>query len=211
MNPTIKLFKEKFPEWDEPKPGAGEGLGALAGTGMYMQYDADRKHRNEEMAHVESFILSEIQKSTQLGYDVGKEDGIAHGMMMSEKEVYKKAREEVLDERRKQFLNTNIPTLIEEMEKDAEEYGQYHDDDCPLNREGGSDFGDVCECEKIKAIKTHAREWMAKVNEWWVHHATEHRKHCTPEGNKMLTKMMGKKNRTSSTDLQHLISKMKTL
>ena len=80
MNPTIKLFREKFYEGDR--------------NSVYC-----REHNvYATPSEIEQFLLSEIQKSTQLGYDVGKEDGIAHGMMMSEKEVYKKAREEVIDE-----------------------------------------------------------------------------------------------------------------
>lgn len=51
-----KEFDQKFPKWLEPKPGAGKGLGALAGTGMYMQYDADRKKRDEEVAQIKEFI-----------------------------------------------------------------------------------------------------------------------------------------------------------
>lgn len=92
-------------------------------------------------------------------------------------------------ERQRRFEETNIPALIEKMEEDAEEYGQLHDEECGVNLE------DACDCENMRLIKSFGREWMAKVNEWWVFHATAHRKHCTPEGNKMLTRMMDKKNR----------------
>jgi hypothetical protein len=97
------------------------------------------------------------------------------------------------------YLETNIKSLVEEMKKDAEEYGQYHDDDCPLMREDGADIGDECECEMIRTLKSFAHEWMAKVNQRWCAYAEAHRKHCTPEGNKDITRMMGKKNRIRTT------------
>lgn len=58
--------------------------------------------------------------------------------------------------------------LLENMEADAEQYGQYHDDDCPFMREDGADSGDTCECEIIRALKTFAREHMQQVHLWWV-------------------------------------------
>lgn len=86
---------------------------------------------------------------------------------------------------------TNIKFLLEEMEADAEEYGQYHDDECPLMREDGADFGDECECETIKTLKGFAREWMMKVNEKWVFMAKEHMPYCRPQGREMLVKAYG--------------------
>ena len=43
-------------EWPQPQKGAGEGLGALAGTGMYMQYDVDRNKRRKEITDLLAFI-----------------------------------------------------------------------------------------------------------------------------------------------------------
>lgn len=40
---------EKIKEWLEPQPGAGEELGALAGVGMYLQYESDRKKHKEQI------------------------------------------------------------------------------------------------------------------------------------------------------------------
>ena len=122
--------------------------------------------------------------------------------------------EERESELKKLYEETNIKALVEEMEKDAEEYGQYHDDDCPLNREGGSDFGDVCECEKIRALKTLAREWMGKVNRMWVVNVQNHRKYCSPRGNKELTKIKDKINGSElsrSTTLSTLVKEMEGL
>lgn len=98
------------------------------------------------------------------------------------------------------YKETNIKKLVEEMEEQAEEYGQFHDEDCQVNYEGGADFGYVCECGKIRAIKTHAREYMAKVNHMWVTNLQNHRKHCKPDGNKDLTKT---KNRLSALTPNH--------
>lgn len=56
-------FDIEFPKWPESTPGAGEGIGPLAGVGMYMQYDADRRHRDEEIEKIKSFISQEIQKA----------------------------------------------------------------------------------------------------------------------------------------------------
>ena len=117
-------------------------------------------------------------------------------------------------ELKKLYEETNIKVLVEEMEKDVEEYGQYHDDDCPLNREGGSDFGDICECEKIRALKTLAREWMGKVNRMWVANVQNHRKHCSPRGNKELTKIKDKINGSElsrSSTLSTLVKEMEGL
>ena len=40
---------EEILEWPEPQKGAGESIGPLAGVGMYMQYDADRKKHREQI------------------------------------------------------------------------------------------------------------------------------------------------------------------
>lgn len=98
-----------------------------------------------------------------------------------------------LEEHRQKFLETNIVSLVKEMEIDAEEYGTLHNEDCGVSAD--ESYPDECDCENIKMMKSFGKEWMGRVNEWWVLHATEHRKYCSPEGNKMLTRMMGKKNR----------------
>ncbi|MEK6884231.1 MAG: hypothetical protein AABY22_31665, partial [Nanoarchaeota archaeon] len=49
-------FDKEFPRWEEPISGAGEGIGPLAGIGMYLQYDADRKKRDKEIEVIKSFI-----------------------------------------------------------------------------------------------------------------------------------------------------------
>jgi hypothetical protein len=119
-------------------------------------------------------------------------------------QLEKDTRADERGKRDKQFLETNIPALIEEMKDDAEEYGQLHNEECGVNRE------DICDCENMELIKSFGKEWMGKVNEWWVIHATAHRKHCSPEGNKILTRLMGKKNRNRKSPLQPVAPKEET-
>ena len=55
-----KAFDEKFPNWPEPNKGAGEGLGPLAGVGMYMQYDEDRKLWVKNKQEIKDFYTQQI-------------------------------------------------------------------------------------------------------------------------------------------------------
>lgn len=82
--------------------------------------------------------------------------------------------------------------LIEKMKSDVEEYGDLHGEYCSCNMEDP----DACDCEEMKQIKHIVETWVEKVNMYWVEMAKAHRNHCTPEGNKDITRMMGKKNRT---------------
>ena len=45
---VVELIKEII-DWPDPQPGAGEGLGPLAGVGMYQQYDFDRQKHKQQM------------------------------------------------------------------------------------------------------------------------------------------------------------------
>lgn len=47
---------EAIKEWPEPQPGAGEGLGPLAGTGMIMQYQADREKHKAQIGEVQEKV-----------------------------------------------------------------------------------------------------------------------------------------------------------
>lgn len=78
--------------------------------------------------------------------------------------------------------------LFEQMERELEEYGQFHEGNCGTFQE------DECDCD-MYGMKSFVREQMEKVNVWWCAMAEAHRPYCKPEGNKMLTRMMGKKNR----------------
>lgn len=84
--------------------------------------------------------------------------------------------------------------LIEQMEKELEEYGPLHSRSCGVMSE------DDCNCD-MNGMKPFVVEQMQKVNEWWCRMAEAHRPHCKPEGNKMLTNMMGKHNRNRSNPL----------
>jgi hypothetical protein len=51
---TLGILKDEIEKlrtkrWPEPQPGAGKELGPLAGAGMYLQYDVDRKTHNEDL------------------------------------------------------------------------------------------------------------------------------------------------------------------
>ena len=77
------------------------------------------------------------------------------------------------------------------MEKDAEEYGDLHNKDCATN------WGESCGCENLSLAKAIARDAMESVNKYWVDMCEAHRKHCTPEGRKDLTRLQGEKNRST--------------
>ena len=49
---------EKIKEWPEPQAGAGEGLGPLAGIGMYHQYEFDCKKHKEQIEE----LIKKIKK-----------------------------------------------------------------------------------------------------------------------------------------------------
>ena len=90
-----------------------------------------------------------------------------------------------------------MDTLIEKMKEDVEEYGELHNETCPCNMEDP----DACDCDNMKQIKHLAEEHMQKVNEYWLKMCEAHRPYCTPEGNKDITRMLGKKNRISKSPL----------
>src|ERR1051326_6988346 len=43
---------EEIATWDPPQAGAGRELGALAGVGMYMQYDADKQKHEKQIRDI---------------------------------------------------------------------------------------------------------------------------------------------------------------
>jgi len=59
---TKKLLEELEREvesrryWPEPQSGAGKGLGPLAGVGMYMQYEMDKKKHEQQMEEIIEII-----------------------------------------------------------------------------------------------------------------------------------------------------------
>lgn len=93
-----------------------------------------------------------------------------------------------------------------EWEESLSEYGQLHSEDCCVNfpedsRACDVDTGVVDCCENMRVIAnfvTAEKEKSRKEeNDRWVEMAEAHRPHCSATGNKMLTSMMGKKNRIS--------------
>ena len=79
--------------------------------------------------------------------------------------------------------------LIQKMEEEIEEYGDLHGEHCSCCMEDP----DECDCDEMKELKSFIEGWMNEVNKYWIKMAQAHRPHCSPAGNKMLTKMMGKK------------------
>ena len=83
---------------------------------------------------------------------------------------------------------TYFEKLKEQAIKDLQEYGELHENDCSVYQE------DDCNCD-MSGMKDFVAQWMDNVNDFWIEMAEAHRPNCSPEGNKMLTRMMGKKNR----------------
>lgn len=106
--------------------------------------------------------------------------------------VQEQKQEALLAQQKEQIAEeTNVTLLIEKMKEEIQEHGDMHGEFCPCNAEDP----DECTCEEMAFWGSQIEKYMREVDQWWIMHAKEHRKLCTPEGNKMLTKMMGKKNR----------------
>lgn len=82
--------------------------------------------------------------------------------------------------------------ILEETLTELEEYGDLHEEHCQCLRE------EECDCD-MQGMKPFLREKMQKLNEYWIKNIEEHRPYCQPEGNKVLTRVMGKKNRTPAS------------
>lgn len=74
----------------------------------------------------------------------------------------------------------------------AEEYGDLHWEECSCMMEEP----DACDCEEMQQIKSLITESTKAENARWTALAQAHRPYCSPEGNKNLTRMMGKVNRS---------------
>lgn len=98
-----------------------------------------------------------------------------------------------MEKAEKIYEEVNIKFLVEAMKEDAEEYGDWHEEDCQLNFENGADWDYVCECPKIVTLQNFALEWMARVNKKWAEATKAHLPYCKPEGRKMLIPLYGGK------------------
>ena len=87
-------------------------------------------------------------------------------------------RDEVVAEAMKKrddlYKEINVKKLLEQMEEDLLEYGQYHDPEC-LQMSEWADPDSECHCETIKAMRSFATEWVGKTNELWVQNLMHHR------------------------------------
>lgn len=81
--------------------------------------------------------------------------------------------------------------ILEDALTELEEYGDLHEDQCGCLRE------EECDCE-MNGMKLFLREKMEKLNNYWIENIELHRPHCSPAGNKVLTRVMGKKNRLAT-------------
>ncbi len=95
------------------------------------------------------------------------------------------------------FTETNVRSLIELALSELEEYGDLHDEGCPCIMEEP----DECDCD-MGGMKEFVQEKMREVDRWWIVNAEAHRKHCSPAGNKILTRLMGKQNRPTTSAFQ---------
>lgn len=80
---------------------------------------------------------------------------------------------------------------IEDMQKEAEEYADLHNEDCSCMMEDP----DACDCEKMAQVHSLIKQAIGAENARWISLAKAHRTHCNPEGNKDITRMIGSKNR----------------
>jgi len=103
--------------------------------------------------------------------------------------------EEERENRKQLLLSVNIVSLVAKMKEEIQEHGDMHGKYCPVNMEDP----DECECEEMDFWGSQIEYHMTEVNDWWARHAQAHRKYCTPEGNKTITRMLGKKNRNLKT------------
>ena len=87
---------------------------------------------------------------------------------------------------------TCLKELIDTAIKDLEEYGYLHENTCNSFQE------EECNCD-MQGMKDFVTQWMDNVNTFWCEMTEAHRKHCTPDGNKELTRFLGKKNRVTSS------------
>ena len=78
--------------------------------------------------------------------------------------------------------------ILQEGLLELEEYGDLHEENCGCLRE------EECDCE-MNGMKQFLTQQMVKLNEYWIKNIDEHRPYCSPTGNKVLTRVQGKKNR----------------
>lgn len=86
------------------------------------------------------------------------------------------------------FPEGGVRDVVAKALVELEEYGDLHGPNCAVLWE------EECTCD-MGGMKPFVAEQMQKVNNWWIKMTQEHRKYCSPEGRKVLTRLQGKKNR----------------
>ena len=163
------------------------------------------QNTNTHIEEVEEFVEN-ISKRMAKGDDDERRIGTGTFISILDREIIKEVIQqrdaaheaklkEAVEAEREKYQKHNIGLLVAEMVKDIQEHGDMHGKDCPCNMEDP----DECNCTEMKFWGSVIQEWMGKVNQMWVSHLMGHRKHCTPEGNKDLTRI--KKALTPPTDL----------
>jgi hypothetical protein len=82
--------------------------------------------------------------------------------------------------------------ILAEALKELEEFGDFHENNCGLFVD--ENYPDDCDCD-MRGLKPFLKEKMEALNQYWIRNIDEHRPHCSPEGNKILTRIKGAKNR----------------
>lgn len=79
--------------------------------------------------------------------------------------------------------NKRIDDILVKAREQLEEFGQLHEENCPVNYE------DECDCATMDALEKEVRVALESLDKHWLFHLEAHRKHCSPAGNKILTKI----------------------
>jgi len=115
-------------------------------------------------------------------------------------QIIDRTAQHILSQVNEGYKETNIKELVEKMKAEIQEHGDMHGENCACNMEDP----DVCECEEMAFWGSVIEEWMGEVNKMWVLNLKNHRKHCTPEGNKSLTQI-----KRNLSDAQSAVNKLK--
>ena len=84
--------------------------------------------------------------------------------------------------------NKRIDDILEKSRTSLEEFGDLHDEGCPCTLEGGR-YPDACDCKTMDGLEKEVLVALEALDKYWLTNLDAHRKHCSPAGNKILTKI----------------------
>ena len=87
--------------------------------------------------------------------------------------------------------NKRVDDIVKKARESLEEAGDMHSEGCPCNMESP----DACDCDNMEFLEKEVRTALEALDKYWLFHLNAHRKHCSPDGNKELTKI--KRNKIS--------------